>query len=84
MKVDYLDIEKHTGLPPEGFVQILRERYWVVHPEEGLKICRGPEGGWYSPQCNANESLVERFCGDDHVVQFHAFVWLPHDCQDYV
>ncbi|MCP3962412.1 MAG: hypothetical protein GY719_31610 [bacterium] len=76
----YLDVEKHTSTPPDGFADILRDRWWQVHPEKGLVIYT--TGGAFSPLCNTNRSVVERMPAGREVRHLD-FVWLPHDCKDY-
>lgn len=79
----YLDKAKHTSTPPGGFVQVLREHFWCVHPEKGLVIYVGPTGRFFSPQCNEREDLAEGLRPEGTEVQLLSFVWLPHDCADY-
>lgn len=83
MNYSYLPTEKYTSTPPDGFCQVLRDRWWQVHPEKGLAIYRGPDRRFFSPQCNQNRALVEKMPAELEV-RFLEFVWLPHDCQDYV
>lgn len=42
---------------PSGFVQHIKDHWWVVHPEKGLVFW---DKKVMSPQCNSNESLTRR------------------------
>lgn len=80
VKYRYLDLEKHTSIPPDGFVWVLRDRWWQVHPERGLAIYVA--NGAFSPQCNTHRGIVERQPANLEVRHI-PFVWLPHNCHDY-
>lgn len=85
-KYRYLEVKKHTGSPPDGYVEIYRDRWWVVGPGgKGLVIYAGHGGCHQSPQCNKSYDLIVRLSKGavEHEVRFFAFVWLDHGCNDY-
>lgn len=60
----------------EGLVHVIRDRWWIIHPEKGLAFFRGR-----SPQCNASREIVEMVLGKDPdpelAVVFLPVVYLP-------
>lgn len=79
--------------PTRGFLNCIVDYWWCVHPEKGLIIFHHQpqrNGRWReegSPQANSNESL-SRDLGKRLYpwaeVQQVPFVFLKHDCKDYL
>jgi len=74
-------ISEATKVPKlDGFYNLIANRYWAVTDDDCL-LFNGT-----SPQCNSNESIVQRFAvryAATKVVFIEA-VWIPHDCNDYL
>ena len=61
----YVFMPESEILNASGLTNIIRDHWWSVHPEKGLRFwqsVRGRQGQLIgaSPQCNANREIVER------------------------
>ena len=52
-RLSFLPLEKATN-PPEGIIEHIKDRWWIVHPIKGLVFFRK-----FAPQCNSNEELTK-------------------------
>ena len=79
-----LPIQEAT-VPKDGYV-CLANRYWIVTENNELLFYIGNsrKKHYCSPQCNYNESITKRLCKDGTKVLFIPFVFVPHNCHDYV
>lgn len=90
MKIDpndprYVFMTEADVLKAGGSVDAIRNRWWSVHPEKGLRFwqsMRGRQGKLEgaSPQCNSNEEIVLSQ-GDE--VKFIPLVLAPINVSDY-
>jgi hypothetical protein len=83
----FVPVDQLTS-PPEGHVDHLGQRWWMVHPEKGLAFYnphrRSGHGNPYgSPQCNSNKKISERLCQPWAEVRLIDHVFLPLKMQDY-
>ena len=54
--------------------------YWIVTADNNVLFYKG----YYSPQCNSNKAIVERFSRPaDSSIVFIPIAYLPHNCHDY-
>lgn len=70
-----------------AYAQVIRDHFWSVHPEKGLRFWQGTRGRkglvGASPQANSNESIVRRLlCQGDQVKQI-PLVLAPINIGDY-
>lgn len=61
----YVFMSENDVLAANGLVKVIREHWWSVHPDKGLRFfqsTRGRQGELVgaSPQCNSNREIVER------------------------
>jgi hypothetical protein len=64
---------------PEGFVHILKDRWWSTDGENILFF-----RNYDSPQCNSNKEIAEQIAANHKgQVVFMPLVYLPHNCNDY-
>ena len=85
-KTVYLSKETAIHGPSHGFCQVYPNRFWIVHPEQGLVFAKFPgDRGLGSPQCNGNKSIAERFVADypGCSVEFIERVFVPIELQDF-
>ena len=45
-------------VPPGGFIKHLKDKWWAVHPENGVAYFVGANGKYFSPQCNSSEATM--------------------------
>lgn len=85
---DFVFLPESDVLKAGGLVDAVRNRYWSVHPERGLRLFqsnrrrRGQIRG-ASPQCNQNEEIVRRFLYEGDVIKRFDLVLVPIDINDY-
>ena len=84
--IEYLDREKATSGPNNGFCQIYTDYFWVVHSERGLAFAKFPNNyGLGHPWCSLHRAVAERMAGADPkcTVERIARVLVPIDLRDY-
>ena len=86
----FLPLPHALAGPSSGFVQVFSNRWWSVCPKRGLRFYnqmkangRRQHKSLGSPQCNADQRIMARFCkpGDD--VIFIERVFVPVNLGDW-
>lgn len=82
----FLPLEQATSNPKGGICQVIRDNWWLVHPEKGLLFfwSQGTKG-LGSPRCNRSESIVRRVgttC-EGAEIRFLPLAIVPIDLSDY-
>ena len=78
-------------LAANGMVQVLRDRWFSVHPERGLIFWQAEQRRFgqlkgASPQCNSGEAIARSLATQLYPwaeTRFYALVLLPIDLRDY-
>lgn len=72
-------------IPPQGLINHLKDRWWVVHPEKGLAYYIGANGKHSSPQCNGSEATMRHYEANCSwaEIRFIPSVFHKIDPQDY-
>ena len=82
----FLTEDAATSAPRGGYVQIIRDHWWVVCPYRGLTFfwSRGVKG-LGSPQCNSNEAISRRLGTTipGAIIKQIPLVFVPINLSDY-
>lgn len=75
-------------LAARGTVQTIRDHWWSVHPEKGLRFWQPTKGRQgkltgASPQCNSNKLITERLMYQGDEMKLIPLVLAPINVSDY-
>jgi hypothetical protein len=58
-RLEYVSL-KEAATPRDG--EVITNRWWVVHPEDGIAFYRMPQARFRAPQCNHDERIARDLC----------------------